>query len=154
MRIQSTCVLHGKVAATPSTVYRTGDPAGATEYRVDHITYAVIIEKKPLVVISGPAGSGKSELLKLFMAVVGKEKTRVVAPTQGARRVCQKNVDEQPASDARGASSGTQRSVDKTGRRFTFNTSRVSQTPTSVRPPAPSGGAPGFDATACEDATA
>ena len=41
--------------------------------------YAVIIEKKPLVVISGPAGSGKSELLKLFMAVVGKEKTRVVA---------------------------------------------------------------------------
>ena len=56
--------------------------------------YAVLVVKKQLVVISGPAGSGKSELLKLFAAVVGRARARVVAPTQGARRVCQQNIDE------------------------------------------------------------
>ena len=45
------------------------------------------------VIVSGPAGSGKSALLKLIVAVRGK-RVSVVAPTQGAKRVCQANIDE------------------------------------------------------------
>ena len=56
--------------------------------------YGVLILKQQIIVISGPAGSGKSELLKLFVAVLGCDDVRVVAPTQGARRVCQKNIDK------------------------------------------------------------
>ena len=54
--------------------------------------YGVLIDKKKVVVVSGPAGSGKSELLKLLVAIDGGDNA-VLAPTQGSRRVCQVNID-------------------------------------------------------------
>jgi len=78
------CVARAQIGRGVAVGAAGAGEAGRRELRA---AYAVIVEKKRLVVISGPAGSGKSELLKLFMAVVGKEKARVVAPTQGAQRV-------------------------------------------------------------------
>ena len=54
--------------------------------------YGVVVLKKKVVVVSGPAGSGKSELLKLIVAIDGCDDA-VLAPTQGSRRVCQGNID-------------------------------------------------------------
>ena len=56
--------------------------------------HGVLALEQRVVVVSGPAGSGKSALMKLLVLVKGAQRTRVVAPTNGARRVCQKNIDE------------------------------------------------------------
>jgi len=64
--------------------------------RLDEIqlraAHAVIVRGVRVAVISGPAGSGKSALLKVL--ALWNPSAKVVAPTQGARRVCQSNIDE------------------------------------------------------------
>ena len=54
--------------------------------------HAVVVRGVRVVVVSGPAGSGKSALNRLL--ILWQPSAKVLAPTQGSRRVCQKNIDE------------------------------------------------------------
>ena len=54
--------------------------------------HAVVVRGVRVVVVSGPAGSGKSALNRLL--ILWQPSAKVMAPTQGSRRVCQKNIDE------------------------------------------------------------
>ena len=60
--------------------------------------YEILIEKPWLVVVSGPAGSGKSALIKILVLLM-RDEMGVVTPTQGARRADQQVHEELSSVD-------------------------------------------------------
>mmetsp|Transcript_13166 Transcript_13166/g.38820 ORF Transcript_13166/g.38820 Transcript_13166/m.38820 type:complete len:500 (+) Transcript_13166:856-2355(+) len=55
--------------------------------------HGVVVRRMPITIVSGPAGSGKSALMKFLALYRGEAGMAVVAPTNGAARAAQKAID-------------------------------------------------------------